>query len=243
MKKYSLIFLGLFSFVLSMHAQDDDCMTFFPNKEGAMLVNTTYDANNNMIMNTTYRIDKIYDYVSGTNMEVDFTITNSSGVAIDHGTLQATCDDGNFYVKMVNQSMAPEVMKMLTTDTALLGNFMDYPYLLNDDIGFPYNSAFQTDEEVYTIQAKNDKDHFIRVRIYNREYDKNEMINTPAQSTSFDASKVTYTFEVTPKGEKSQTYTGIDWYAPDAGIVRSETYDQNKNLVSYTVLTTLRNNK
>jgi len=239
MKKFFLFLSGGVLSSSAMMAQDE-CMTLFPNNEGAVIVSKTYDASNNLMNSMNYRVTTAYDYPSGTDMEIKFVMTDKDGAAIDEGTLNASCMDGNFQLKMVNHGITPEIMDYLTTNTEVVGDFLDYPDPFNDI--YPFDSPFEMDGGSYTLQSKADKKDWASVRVYNRSYEKNEPITVPAKTTPFNAAKVTFTFEVT-KDKDTKQYKGVEWYVPNAGIVRTETYDMNDNLLNYTVLSELRDNK
>jgi len=210
-------------------------MTFFPSNEGAMLITKTYNGNNDLLNTMTYKVEKDYEYVSGSDMQISFMMTDNYNNVIDRGNIDASCMDGSFYLKMVNRAMSPEVMGMLGSNTELVGNFLDYPDTFNDS--YPFDGVFKMDAGEYTVQSKTDKKDKLNVRIYDREYEKNEKITTPAGT--FDASKITFRFDCTRDGV-TKTHKGVEWYAPGAGIVRTETYDKNNNLENYTELTVLQ---
>jgi hypothetical protein len=214
----------------------DDCMEFFPSNPGAMLVNKTYDAKGNLLRTMTYKLVEAYDYGSSNDIQITFTMTDKNNKVLDQGNLETRCDNGVFYMKMVNKSMSPDLMDILSTDTELVGDFLDYPDTFNEDIQMD-NNPFDMDAGEFSIQSKSDKKNPIRVRVFNRQYVGNEKIKTPVKT--FDASKITFDFEVT-KDKKTTRYKGIEWYAVNAGIVRSETRDNNNNIVNYTEITTLK---
>lgn len=216
----------------------DTCMDFFPDTEGTVLENTTYDANNGLLRTTTYRVNKVYNYPSGNNSEIGFTMTNSMGTVINTGNIDATCTDGNFRMEMKSKAMSPEVMNILSTSTELVSNFLDYPNIFNTSMT-PFDSPFSMTDGQFTIKSDNDRKDDITVRVYSRQYEGNERIDTPARRDSFDAAKVTFNFEVTKNGQ-TMRYKGKEWYSSRFGIIRSETYDNNDNLLNTTVLTGIR---
>ena len=140
-------------------------------------------------------------------------------------------------MKQAYSPMCPELMNTLSMNTELLGDFMDYPDTYNDD--YPLVSGFKKDGGQLILQSKDNKDALVKVRIFNRQHQSNEKITTPANT--FNASKIAFDFEVT-KDNKTTHYKGVEWYAKDAGIVRSETRDENNNLLNYTELATLTTN-
>ncbi len=235
MKNIIFVLLFVFSSSFLLHAQNDGCMQFFPDKEGTVMISKSYDASNKLLSTMTYRINKVYNYSSGEEILIGFTMTDGNNKAIDQGTITARCDDGTFYLTMSNRALTPDVIKMLGSDTELVGDFLDYPDAFSD----VYNGNLGMTGGTFTVQSKSDKKARISVRVYGREYQKTERITTPAGT--FNAAKVTFNFE-SQSGKKTTHYRGTEWYAPNAGIVRTETHDNKGNLLSYTVLTTLTGN-
>lgn len=231
-KFFLLIFLVC---MVNTFLSAQDCFTFFPGNEGATLVNKTYDSDNNFLNTMVYRVDKSYGYLNGSDMQVSFIITDTLNRIIDSGNIDASCTEGNFYLKMVNRSLSPEVMQSIGTHTELTGNFMDYPNTFNSNASS--NGGFQTATGEYTIRDRNNKNEIVSVRIYDRKFEKNERIATPAGT--FDTAKIRFKFDCT-KDNITRTHKGIEWYAAGAGIVRAETYDSNNNLENYTILTTIK---
>ncbi len=234
MKKLFLFFTILTAASIST-AKAQDCMSLFPDKEGTILINKTFDAKNNLISTMTYKVEKVYDANDGQDMAINFMLTNRSGKVIDSGSIDAKCDGSSFYMKMKNRSMSPEVTSIISTDTELVGDFLDYPDVFSS--ADPLGSAFKMSGGEFTIQNKSgDKKVYTNVRVYNRKYVGTETVTTKAGV--FHAAKITFSFDVTAD-KKTTSYTGTEWYAPNAGIVRSETYN-GKTLVNYTVLTEIK---
>jgi len=232
MKSICLMAFAALSSVGFLSAQES-CMALFPKTKGAVLVNKGYDSQNHLLTTTTYTVQESYDYMSGSSNEINFSMTDSLGNVVDQGSLEARCDEGNFYMKLMSASANPNIVGMLAGNAELVGDFLDYPNTFNDD--YPFDGNFAMEEGEFTVKSKSDKDNFARVNIRNRSYDKREKITTPAGT--FDASKISYVFDVyNGKEKKTKTYKGVEWYAPSFGIVKSETYDNNNNLINRTEL-------
>lgn len=231
----TLFFVLTFIVSSCMLMAQDDCMPFFPSNEGAVLITKSYDAKGGLLNTLSYRISKTYQDTNDTDIDIVFTMTNSKDSLIDTGKLDAKCEDGTFYLTMSNRILSPDAIKMLENDTELVGDFLDYPNVFNDN----YIGNFKTSGGTFTIQSKKEKKTFAHITIFGRKYEKKEKITTPAGT--FNAAKVTFNFTVT-KDKKSVTYKGVEWYAINAGIVRSETYDEKGNLQNYSVLTVLKMN-
>jgi len=230
MKKV-FMFVLLVCFTAGISAQD--CMTLFPTTQGATMTTKSYDANNGLISTTTYTIGENYEYVSGATADIAFRTVDMSGNVLDQGSMEARCDDGNFYLKQLNRTVIPDIQSLVFENIELMGNFLDYP----DTFGgpYPFDNTFEMDGAEFTVKNKTD-DTFMRIRVYNRDYEKNEKIKTPAGE--FDAAKISYMVEVYDSATRnSKEYKGVEWYALGSGIVRSEIYDMNGALQSYNVLT------
>lgn len=233
MKKVVTLFMCFWLVSTYMSAQD--CMALFPGNEGAVLITKTYDGNSKLLNTMTYRVDKTYNYGNGSDMQIGFMMTDNYNNVIDRGSMDASCVDGNFYLRMANRAMSPDVTEMLGKNTELLGSFLDYPDTFNENN--PFSGAFQMEAGDYIIQSKTNKNDKLHVRVYDRVYEKNEKMTTPAGT--FNTTRVNFRFDCTKDGV-TKTHKGIEWYAPGAGIVRSETYDGNDNLENYTELYALQ---
>lgn len=233
MKKMVGILALLLATLGSLSAQDD-CMGFFPKDRGSELVSRCYDANGMLLYNFTYTVLSDIEYASGNSTEIGFTITDPMGRKLDAGTMDVRCDNGTFYMRMVNEMAAPEVMGALGTNTEFVSDFLSYPNVFTNN---PYEEGSQLDGGEFTVRSKKNKKDQVTTRMYNRQYVKNEKVTTPAGT--FDAAKVTYTVEVR-RGKKSTIYEGTEWYAIDAGVVRSELRKRNGQLENYMELASLR---
>lgn len=233
------IFIPLFTIIMGtgmMNAQTD-CIQFFPGTEGSTLTTKTYDANDNLLNTMVYKVKEVSDNTVMNNMEIGFTMMDGNNNTISNANIDASCNDGMFSMKMVNKGYSPEIIRAMTTNTELVGYFLDYPNVFNND---PFNdSPFSMEGGEFTIEDNSDKKDKVNVRVYNRQLEGTERIITPARNDSFDAYKITFDYDVNYSGETVKL-KGIEWYAPNYGIVRSETYDKDGNLVNKTVLSDMR---
>jgi len=171
-------------------------------------------------------------------MEIGFTMMDNNGGVMNSGNINAGCTDGNFSMKMDTRGFTPEVMDIFSTSTELVGSFLNYPNIFNNEMNM-FTSPFEMTGGEFNIQSNNDKQDDIRVRVYNRQYEGNERITVPARRDSFDAAKIAFTFEVTKDGS-TKRFRGVEWHSTNFGVIRSETYDDNDNLVNTTLLTSIR---
>lgn len=235
MKKIFAILFSVISGAGIMNAQTD-CVQFFPENEGTVLTTKTYDAANRLLNTMIYRVNSVSSGPSTNNTQIGFTLMDGSNTAVSNANIDASCSNGIFNMRMVSRGHSPEVVRAMTTNTELIGYFLNYPNTINTD---PFdNSPFVMDGGEFTIEDNSDRRENVRVRVYNRQLEGRENIITPARNDSFNAYKITFSFDVTSGGQTTQL-RGIEWYAPAFGIVRSETYDNNGNLINKTELASI----
>lgn len=235
MKKIYLLLLSVFIGTGMMSAQSD-CVEFFPANEGTVLVTKTYDAANRLLNTMIYRVNSVSNGLSMNDMQIGFTLMDGYNNAVSNATIDASCTNGYFSMKMVSKGYSPDVVKAMTTNTELIGYFLNYPNTLNTN---PMNnSPFAMEGGEFTIEDNSDKRDKITVRVNNRQLEGMERVITPARNDSFNSYKITLNFDVT-QNNQTTTLKGIQWYSPRFGIVRSETYDNNNNLINRTELTTI----
>lgn len=235
MKKIiSFVFLATIATVITT-AQD--CVQFFPSSEGTVLTTKTYNANNRLLNTMIYRVNSVSNNVATNSMEIGFTLMDGNDNAVSTATIDASCMDGNFRMKMVSRGYSPDVVRAMTTNTELIGYFLNYPNIFNDN-SLINNSPFSMDGGEYTIEDNSDKRENVRVRVFNRQLEGREDVFTPARRDSFSAYKISFSFDVITGGE-TVTLRGIQWYSPNYGIVRSETLDGNGNLINKTELSSI----
>ena len=108
------------------------------------------------------------------------------------------------------------------------------PYAAN----FDKNNVYFDEASVKIYDKKNRKNRK-DMAIKDREFIKTESITTPAGT--FDCAKVKYNIATrSPKSKETITGYGYEWYSPNVGLVRTEQYDKNNVLQSYTVLEELK---
>lgn len=233
MRKLFFLFALALSSATLLVAQDD-CVGFFPKEEGTTLVKSNYDANKNVLSTITYVVNKTYQYPGETERQIGFVISDAFGKVIDEGDMEVRCKDGSFYMKMTNVALTPGILKILTDNTEIAGEFLDYPDIFSTP---PSEDVFKIDRGEFSIRSKSDRKELVNIKVSNRKFMKEEIVTTPAGT--FNAYKVTFDVNVT-ENKKVTKYKGTEWYADNAGIVKSEVYDANKKLVSYSELTTLK---
>lgn len=218
-------------FVATGAMAQQDCAFFFPNQEGEQITRNCYDANGNLTNIIVYRVDQAYDYPSGMEVVANYTFTNAAGQTLTSGQMAARCNNGNFVMSMGDLPTYSLAMQMINADVFMMGDLMNYP----DAFSNPMNPGDDDEFEDGTLRIyqKGNKNNRAEINIFDRQFVSNENVNTPAGT--FDCTKVKYDMNIwTPQGT-IKGY-GYEWYAPNIGIVRTEQYNDKKELQSYSVL-------
>lgn len=230
MKLRNLILTATLCVATGAMAQQD-CAFFFPNQEGEQITRNCYDAQGKLTNILVYRVDQAYSYPSGMEVVANYTFTNPTGQALTSGQMVARCSNGNFTMSMGHVATYPDALSMVNADVFMMGDLMNYP----DAFANPMDpgDADEFDDATLRIYQKNNKNNRAEINIFDRQFVSNESVNTPAGS--FYCTKVKYDMNIwTPQGT-IKGY-GYEWYAPNIGIVRTEQYNDKKELQSYSVL-------
>lgn len=225
----SKVLLFALASMLAGGAMAQDCTFFFPTTKGTQLVKKSYDAKGNLSGVMTYIVDEVENKQSGMEVEADYIFMNNSGTVIDKGELEAFCQDGEFFMDMKEVLSNPSFVSTVNTAVAATDAVINYPSVAH---GASPNDVYFDDVAINIYSKKNRKDRK-NISIYDREYVKTEEVTTPAGT--FDCTKVKYKIKSRSPKETIEGY-GYEWYAPNIGVVRSEQYNNNDVLQSYSVL-------
>ena len=233
--KVKVLYTALISlFAGTVMAQD--CTFFFPQAEGTVWVRKGYDAKGNLQTVMSYKVDDVETLPTGMEVEADYVYTNPSGTVVNKGDVKAYCQNGEFFMDSQETLSSPGLVSEMSTNVDLTENFINYPN--------PYAADFDKDnvyfdEASVKIYDKKDRKNRKDMSIYDREFIKIESITTPAGT--FDCAKVKYKLATrSPKSKETLTGYGYEWYSPNVGLVRTEQFDKNNVLQSYTVLEELK---
>lgn len=241
MKKILSFFMAAVAAVGISFAQEDNEFDKFPYREGTVLVTKSYDAMNNLLSTTSYTVMGRTNSDLDSQIEIAYSIVNNTGTILDQGTFIARNDDEYLYLNINNRNFIPNDMNVLSSNIELVGGMMDYPNPTRRSLEEPYTRMAKTDPVEFTLTNKQDRSEYARVLVSNRKFDQNEIVTTPAGS--FDTYKETFDIRVMNQDKVSTTFRGIEWYSTEKGIVRTEIHDTNGNLLTYTVLTEVMENR
>lgn len=236
MKLKSLLLSGVMLAMTGVNAiAQESCAFFFPNQEGEQLTRNSYTADGKLMNILVYRVDQVYNYPSGMEVIASYTFSNATGKALNSGQMLARCSDGNFSMSMSGAMPFPVAMDMLNADVYMMGDLMNYPNAMSNPMSPGDDGEYE--DATIRLYEKGNKDNRAEVTLSDREFVATESVDTPAGP--YYCTKVKYDIDIwTPKG-KIEGY-GYEWYAPNIGIVRSEHYNKNNVLQSYSELSKIQ---
>lgn len=222
--------LILFTFY-STSIFSQSCNSYYFLEEGTRWVTETFDKNDQFAT-------KSVKTVSETGFSEGVFTGKMKGEVFDNmgqqiGTLdyEVKCQDGNFLVSM-NSFLNPEQMGAYENmEVEIDGDFLQLPSDLHPGMTLP-NASVAIKMKKSGIEMMS-----LTILIFDRQVEKFESITTPAGT--FNCAKIVYGVQskmgqAIPINVKT---SGAEWLAKGTGMVKSEQYDENQNLMSYSLLT------
>jgi len=207
-----------------------DCEPYFLDIQGAEIEMSSYDKKDKLTGVTTSTVKEIKTTGNTAEWTVNVVSRDDKGKEFTSGDLRMTCEDGIFKMDMRN-FLDDEVLKGFEgMEVTMDATDLEYPNVLVPGQTLPDGSI--------TVKIGNQGVSMMNmvVKIYDRKVEAIEDITTPAGT--FSCYKMTQTVET--KTMFKIVVTSTDWIAKKIGTVRSESYDKNGKLTSYTVMTGLK---
>lgn len=227
-KNYSCLFT--FIILCTSIAKAQDCKKYYYMMDNAEIQMTLYDKKDAISGIQTWKITNVTKSSSGYSSTANFKFTDSKGQEITKGNGTYKCEGGKLMAD-VHMFLPQEGMQKTSMGDAKLNTaYVEYPSVLSEGMQLP-DAVFDIDINTSSIPSTA---HF---EMNNRKVIGKEKVSSDAGS--WDAYKITYDSEIKIKmigigiPIKMQT---TEWFVPNFGIVKSETYKKGKKLGS-TLLT------
>ncbi len=204
-----------------------DCETYYPTSEGALLELTNYNRKDKISGRTVQKITNVSETSNGITMDMEIEMYDDKDEFIATSEVSMRCEEGVFYLDM-EQFLSPETMEAYKE--------MDVT-VTSEDLPVPSELAVgkKLDDGSVTVKVANEGMQIMTMTttIKNREVIGRETVTTPAGS--FECYKIAYDIETATIVKISMK--GIDWYAKGVGTVKSESYNKKDKLLGYSLLT------
>lgn len=208
------------------------CNSFFPLKENVRYEYEIYDRKEKLATKMTHTFKSIQG--SGDNMSATMTqelYDAKKGDKIATSDLDWKCEDGILHFDMKSMNLMMDETQQMNMGEAgmsvdVTGDQLDLPSDLS--VGQKLKDVSYTIKMTMAAMTLMNRTYHVK----DRKVEAQENLTTPAGS--FDCYKVTFT-TTNDKG-RGEMKSAI-WYAKDAGLVKSENYDDNGKLAGRQILT------
>lgn len=229
LKKYVWAALGLLFAGFLLHGQD--CQDFFPQKEGVVLHYVNYDKKDKLSGSSEMSFKEKKQGSDFTSVIFTSTYSDKKGEAQYENEVEVDCKDGVLYFSS-SKFLDPSTMSAYESmEVEVDASHMEMP--LNAKAG----TELQDGSVTAVVSNNGMKLVTISVNVFNRKIEAIETMDTPAGS--FECIKSSYD-ALTEIGFVKVNISAVEWYCPDVGTIRSESYNKNGKLMSYTVLESIK---
>lgn len=231
-KIYGCLFI--FIILCSSIAKAQDCKKYYYMMNNAEIQMTLYDKKDAISGIQTWKIANVSKSSNGYSSTATFNFTDSKGKEITKGNGTYKCEGGKLMADAHMFLPQEGMQKTSMGDAKLNSAFVEYPSVLSEGMQLP-DAIFDIDVNTSSIPSTA---HF---EMKNRKVVGKEKISSDAGS--WDSYKIIYDAELKIKmigisiPMKMQT---TEWFVPNFGVVKSETYKKGKKLGS-TLLTKFKN--
>ena len=228
MKKSILV--SIISLIITGVLSAQTCNFYYPTKEGTILEYAHYDKKGKISGTSEQKITTITKTPDGMKAEIAVKSKDAKGQEVFNQNMTVKCENGIFYFSMDNYIDQSSMSAYKDMDVVVKGDDLQIPADLKP--GEMLNNGSIT----MTVENGGMKLMNMTVSITNRKVDGKEEITTPAGT--FECYKISY--DATTKMMITIRTKGVEWYAKDVGLVKSESYMSNGKLAGSTVLTDLK---
>ncbi len=228
MKQLLLIAIFCYSSISALRAQD--CPMYYPDKENTQMEYKQYDKKGNLSGSSIQKITSIKKSAGSTEIEVSAESFDAKGKSLGTANLTARCEGGVFYVDMSNYLGQQSSDAYKDMEMSVEGGNLEMPsgmkagdVLKDGDLKMSFSSGGMT---VLNME----------VSITNRKVEAVESLTTPAGT--FECYKISY--DIATKMMITVKMKGVEWYAKNVGMVKSESYGKDGKLQGSTVLSSLK---
>ena len=218
--RFNRIFMVLLIGFNPLTSRSQECTSYFPMQEGSSFEITNYDHKDKVQGRAEHFVISREEQGDEIAVQIESTIFDKKDKEVTTLEYEVRCKNGVFEFRMPSVSMAGAGV-----DTKVEGDFLDIP-------ADPYPGQRLKDG---TIRISINEVMNITTTVTDRKVEALEQITTPAGT--FDCIKITYSVET--KFMFKITGAAAEWYAPNVGMVRSESYDKKGKLAGYSLLTQL----
>lgn len=221
------IFLAIFIITISIGSAQQ-CKMYAPMKNGATLEYSIFNKSKELQGKTVHKVINVFTEGDATVAEIDLIVYNKSGKKDFSTGYTAECQEGTFFIDMFRFFNQHKLASQKELDMEIEGTYLPFPKQMaeGDDL----------QEGEVAIHISNNGKLFgtMTMKLTNRKILGEEKLTTPAGT--FNCYKISHAYN-SYFGNEITKGTSIEWFVENIGIVKSESFNTEGILISYTELT------
>ena len=224
MKNLLLITLVVFA-AAELYAQCEN--PFYKLKEGTIIEMQSFDKKDKIQTSSKTKVVEYNETSSGYVAKIAYTLFDKKDKMISEGEYKLECNNGIIKIDMSSFVPAESMTAFKDMEIEMEMDQMLYPASLSagqnlDDAGI----RIKTNNSPIPMSMDMD--------ITNRKVEGKESVKTPAGT--FDCYKISYDM-FSKMSIMKMNFKNVEYLSENSGVVRTESYKSNGNLMSYSVLT------
>ena len=231
MKKVKLFGFLTILFFTSYIVSAQDCIFYYPDIEGAQVELTHYDNKDKITGQSEQEVIAIEKEGSNVRAIIRNKYFDQKDEFVFENEMEVNCKDGVFYIDMDNYLNEQALAGFKDMEMEIKGDNLQFPP------GMKVGDILNDGTVTLSFSTPGMSMMNMSTTIKNRKVEAIENITTPAGT--FKCYKISYDIE-TDTFMKKVTSKAIQWYSENVGLVRTESYNKNGKLDSYSVLTGLK---
>lgn len=223
--KRSIVFLLTILFVNEVSAQCTN--PFYQLKEGTVIEMESYDKKDKLQSRSETRVVQYQTTPAGYIATITYKMLDKKEKLISEGDYKLECNNGTIKIDMSSFIPAESMTAFKDMEVEVDMDQMLYPANL---------SAGQSlDDASIKIKTTNSPVTMgMDMDISNRKVEGKESITTPAGT--FECYKISYDM-FSKMSFVKMNFKNVEYLSENSGVVKTESYKSNGNLMSYTILT------
>lgn len=207
-----------------------DCPMYYPDVVNAQLEYKQYDKKDKLTGSSVQQITDIQKTGNGTTMKVSVETFDDKGKSVGKADLAARCENGIYYIDMKNLMGQQSLEAYKDMEMKVEGGNLEMPSSMKA------GDALKDGNMKISFSSGGMNIMNMTFTVTNRKVDAVESVTTPAGT--FECYKISY--DIATKMMVNVKTKGVEWYAKDVGLVKSETYSTDGKLLGYNVLTSIK---
>ena len=223
MKKTILILITFF-LVTEVNAQ---CKSpYYKMKEGTVIVTESFNDKDKFQTRQETKVLKYDETADGFEATIGFVVTDKKGKTATEGDYKMSCSQDVFKIDMSNFVPSESMSGFENMEVDVQMDQLEYPSSLL--VGSDLNDA-----SIIITTKNNPIPMKMEFNITDRKVEGKETVTTPAGS--FDCFKISYNTRL--KMIMNMNFKNVEYLSENSGVVRTESYKSNGNMVGYTLIT------